>query len=179
MGVDEAREFKEEQGRRAFGGTEKFSVIGGGSITREAQNALLKVFEEPTKGTYIFLIVPNARQILPTLLSRVRVIKVPSTKYRVPNEEATIFLKTSVEKRLQLVFVKKITEEKDKQALISFFNEIESFLHDNFPVEKADKNTREFFDELIKLRGYAGDRSSSVKMLLEHIALIAPVIAKD
>jgi hypothetical protein len=176
LGIGEARELKEEQGRRAFSGEEKFFIVSADAITREAQNALLKVFEEPTKGTYIFLVMANVRQILPTLLSRVRVLRPMVYGPQSMGINAEELFKTSVEKRFQIPFVKKIIEEKDKQALIYFFDEIELFLHENLPMQKSDKATREFLTELIKFRGYAGDRSSSVKMLMEHVALMAPVI---
>ncbi len=174
LGIDEARELKEEQSRRAFGGTNKFFVIIAGSITREAQNAMLKVFEEPTEGTYIFLIIPNVRQIIPTLLSRVRVIQFLTSNFQSLNNDAKKFLETPVEKRLQLPFIKQMIEDKEKQPVISFFNALEESVYELFPPQKISAAERGFFDELIKYRGYAGDRSSSVKMLLEHIALVTP-----
>lgn len=41
----------------------------------EAQNALLKTIEEPSKGTYIFLIAGSISTVLPTILSRCFIIK--------------------------------------------------------------------------------------------------------
>lgn len=177
FGIDEARALKEEQSRMAFNGGYKFFVIGAGSVTREAQNALLKVFEEPTKGTYIFLVVPSTRQIIPTLLSRARIIN-ERRKAKNENEmgEVEEFLAAPVDKRLNLPFVRKMIEEKEKQPVILFFNNIESLVHDKTRPEKMSPADREFLSRLIKYRGYAGDRSASVKMLLEHIALITPRI---
>ena len=43
----------------------------------EAQNALLKTLEEPTKSTYIFLICHNKNKVLQTIISRSNVINVP------------------------------------------------------------------------------------------------------
>ena len=43
-------------------------------LTIEAQNALLKILEEPPNNTIIILMVPSLEQILPTILSRCKVI---------------------------------------------------------------------------------------------------------
>src|SRR3989344_2853262 len=43
-------------------------------LTIEAQNALLKILEEPPNNTIIILMVPTLEQILPTILSRCKVI---------------------------------------------------------------------------------------------------------
>jgi len=177
LGVDEARVLKENQGRKSFGGGFKFFVMGADSVTREAQNALLKVFEEPTEGTYLFLVSPSARQILPTLRSRVRVIK-PTTHNPQPTTrtEAEEFLAATAERRLQLPFVKELIEDKDKQEVASFLEELQTATREKLNVSKIKAEEADFLRELIKLRGYAGDRSSSVKMLIEHISLVAPVI---
>ena len=43
----------------------------------EASNKLLKLFEEPPKGTIFILVSENTTQLLPTILSRMQTIKVP------------------------------------------------------------------------------------------------------
>ena len=42
----------------------------------EASNKLLKLFEEPPKGTIFILVSENANQLLPTIISRLQTIKV-------------------------------------------------------------------------------------------------------
>ncbi len=46
-------------------------------LSEEAQNALLKITEEPPKNTALFYISKDESKILPTLLSRVKIIKLP------------------------------------------------------------------------------------------------------
>lgn len=48
-------------------------------LSEEAQNALLKITEEPPKNTVLFYISKDEGKILPTLLSRVKIIKLPIT----------------------------------------------------------------------------------------------------
>ena len=43
----------------------------------EASNKLLKLLEEPPKGTIFILVSENANQLLPTIVSRLQTIKVP------------------------------------------------------------------------------------------------------
>ena len=53
----------------------KIFIIETGFFTREAQNSLLKVFEEePTEGTHFFVFTPSAETLLPTLRSRMVIL---------------------------------------------------------------------------------------------------------
>lgn len=49
-------------------------------ITLEAQNALLKTLEEPPESTLIIVQVLNSDEILPTILSRCKVIEISSKR---------------------------------------------------------------------------------------------------
>ncbi len=45
-------------------------------LTTEAQNSLLKILEEPPENTFIMLVTPNKNSLLPTVLSRCKVIEI-------------------------------------------------------------------------------------------------------
>ncbi len=47
-----------------------FVVCNAGKLRRDAQNALLKIIEEPPKGCVIFLLTESRSSLLPTVLSR-------------------------------------------------------------------------------------------------------------
>lgn len=47
-------------------------------LTQEAQNALLKVLEEPPADTVVILTAQSKRMLLPTILSRVQILRVHS-----------------------------------------------------------------------------------------------------
>src|SRR5690348_4398318 len=64
--IDEARAIAESENRKNISGGRKIFIIETDFITEEAQNALLKVFEEPTLGTHFFLVSPQDT-LLPTL----------------------------------------------------------------------------------------------------------------
>jgi len=60
---------------------DKRAVIITGTITPQAQNALLKTLEEPPKGNVIFITGQNTAQFLPTVLSRLRTYNLATADY--------------------------------------------------------------------------------------------------
>ena len=59
-----------ELARQAAIGEQKLIILAAERIFHEAQNALLKLFEEPAPGTTLILIVPSTGILLGTLRSR-------------------------------------------------------------------------------------------------------------
>lgn len=173
FGVDDARTLKEKQQKKSFEvGGKKVFIISFNFITREAQNSLLKVFEEPTAGTHFFLIVPTAEIFLPTVRSRVMIF---SQKDFTDTDEKFIkdFLASSPKKRLDLVA--EIIEEKDKARAIIFLDNLEASLSKMWS-KNPDTQKAEVFKQTINCRNYLYDRAPSVKIILEHIALVTPVV---
>lgn len=72
LSVDDARRVTELAAGKAFAGDTKVVIVAASRAYHEAQNALLKLFEEPPEGTYLFLILPSLGGLLPTLRSRVQ-----------------------------------------------------------------------------------------------------------
>jgi DNA polymerase-3 subunit delta' len=69
--IDMARKFGDEAMRKPLVGPRKVMIIQGADrMQMEAQNALLKTFEEPVPGLSILLIATNANELLPTVRSR-------------------------------------------------------------------------------------------------------------
>ncbi len=69
--VDVARRFGDEAMRRPSIGPRKVMIIVQSErMNIEAQNALLKTFEEPVRGLTIILLADNPSQLLPTVRSR-------------------------------------------------------------------------------------------------------------
>ncbi len=182
--VDDARRVAELAAGAPFVGDTKVLIIAASRAYHEAQNALLKVFEEPPAGTYLFLILPSLGGLLPTLRSRVHVldaywdVRRPTsdvgrrTSY-IP-EIAEEFIKASREKRSAII--KKLTSGKDEdvrrenrdEALV-IVNGIEAaLLRQGFAGHAAT------LSDIATLRDYLHDRSAPVKMILEHLSLMTP-----
>lgn len=80
----------------------KYLIIGSRSFTNVAQNSLLKVFEEPPKNIEFIIISPTKSNLLPTVRSRLPIIKGSTTHSveeielnlaRIDNAEVFAFLK--------------------------------------------------------------------------------------
>ncbi|MEA2112423.1 MAG: hypothetical protein U9P50_00410 [Patescibacteria group bacterium] len=180
LGIDDSRAIKSFQSNKSFSDNKKILVIQTNFITHEAQNSLLKVFEEPTKNTHLFLIIPSAENLLPTLKSRLMIFKDldvrrPSKQLgrRTSKLQAKDFLKANLTERLELIknFLPKTKDEKiSKSEIIDFLNKLEEVLYKDEQVNNA--KLENIFSEIRKCRSYLNDRSPSVKMILEHLSQI-------
>src|SRR3989338_8877964 len=94
--IDEARALKDWQSKRPAVGEQKFFVLALNNATHQAQNSLLKVLEEPTAGTHFFLIEPSANIFLPTVRSRLFIVKFTSEDIGDGGKEAEKFLKSNI-----------------------------------------------------------------------------------
>ncbi len=173
MGIDEARALTEAAERKAVSGGKKVFIISARGITKEAQNALLKVFEEPSADTHFFLIVPSIEILLPTLRSRLCVIYAPEAAGAEVSPRAQAFLRASIPARLRTIqgLLKSAEEETGKKTLVSFLDEIEQSL------AMGERNaTLEALGAVLEAKKYSRDRAPSFKLLLEHLALVLPQI---
>lgn len=169
IGIDESRSIKEMHSSKSFSqDSKRIFIIEAESITNEAQNALLKIFEEPHENTHFFLILPYSHILLPTLKSRLYIID-----HTNKNEEITNNIKKfiSLSKKEKIDYVdeiaKDISDEKlSKQDAINFINSLERYLYD----DGLEKN-KSVLNAIIKARDYISDKSSSIKQLLEYIVL--------
>ena len=71
IGIDAARAIKEFLWRRPVKSGKRFVAISDAqAMTPQAQNALLKIAEEPPASALIIAVSPNAELLAPTLVSR-------------------------------------------------------------------------------------------------------------
>lgn len=178
FGIDEARHLKSSTSMRAID-LSKFAVISLNSITVEAQNSLLKIFEEPVGQTTFFVIAPSLEIFIPTLLSRFFIIELKKNADLSESEKknallAKKFLASSPAKRMSLV--DDLIEKKDKIVVIDFLNSLESLLANEFHTKGPRKEIISACNEIIKYKGYLYDRSPSIKMLLHHISCTIGVL---
>lgn len=175
--IEDARNLKFLGSEKSYVAGKKIFVISANSILREAQNAMLKLFEEPIPDTHFFVIVPDINSLLKTLVSRFYVILREKEK---PEKEAIEFSKMPVAQRL--AFIKnKLAKFEDEETItdsaraeaLRFLNSLESALH-----QKMSRGTLdiESFEQIFKVREMLRMPGSSIKNLLESVALIVPVI---
>lgn len=177
LGIDEARELKSAEKFAGFGSSKKIFIIGAESFTHQAQNALLKTFEEPTAGTHFFIILPRKEMLLPTLLSRVLVVSGKASNEDETKVFAEKFLDATLEGRFAIA--KKMAEKRagevvDRELFRRMLDHIERILYTR-TVGKRDDVTANIFREIFQAKTYLSNPGSSPKMLLEHIAIVIPL----
>lgn len=80
IGIDAVRTVQHLLARKPYGGGNRLVVLrDADKATVEAQNALLKLLEEPPDTTYILLFAKNEEHILPTIRSRSQILRTAST----------------------------------------------------------------------------------------------------
>jgi DNA polymerase III delta prime subunit len=171
--IDDGRMLKEMQGNKAQAGEKQLFVLAFNSITREAQNSLLKIFEEPAADIHFFILIPSSHILLPTLLSRLAFAERGKAAL-IETREAEKFLKLS--KADRILFIKELMEDigdekKTKQDAINLLQQIETALSSKISLSKASADEISTLNAVVKAQDFASDKSASVKMILEHIAL--------
>ena len=174
LGIDESREIKDRHLKLAFGESGiKVFVVRTKFMTTEAQNALLKILEEPQPNSYFFFILPSSENILPTLMSRFMPFKQKGAEGKPIKTKSSIdidqFLILSIPARIRLL--SEIIEDKDTNEAIKFLNHLEVALRKKIKLQEITEEQTEAFNVISKSRGYLNNRSASVKMILENVAM--------
>lgn len=178
--IDEAFDLRAMSASKGFSATKKIFLVSINNFSLDAQNVLLKMFEEPVPDTHFFLIVPDINILLKTLVSRFYLIS-PKPGLGVGIKEAEKFIAMSERERLD--FIKELlteVEEEDEEGneimaqdstrskAIKFLNALEALLHHNLLKNK------DCFEHIFKVREFLRMPGSSTKSLMESVALILP-----
>jgi len=166
FGIDDAREIIYKASQTPLLGEKKVFIIQADSFGLEAANALLKTLEEPFSGTHFFIVVSSTDIIIPTLRSRLTLIKSnPESFYleKEKKENCEKFLKSFAGRRLEIIN----SISKDKQKTLNFLNDLEIFL-------SWKKSSPLILEEIEKAKNLLPNRASLPKMILEHLALVLP-----
>lgn len=173
MGIGEVRTLRDAAERIAVTGGKKVFVVSVRGATREAQNALLKIFEEPPPETHFFFVVPSFEILLPTLRSRLCEIQYLTEGRLKDFSRAERFLKGKVPARLRIVqeFLKQREETQENGGILTFLDELEYAL----AARERERNANALA-EILVAKKYSRDRAPSFKLLLEHLALVLPEV---
>lgn len=175
FGIDDSRQIIERQGRQSWTGQKKFFIVAAENITFPAQQALLKVLEEPAAGTHFFLICPDERNLLPTLKSRCQIVKIEPLAESAPaRERSRRFLSLTPSERLDFIR-DAIDDEGEFVDGAELLEALELALHERF----LTSSTPEFAAALAAVRqarDYLADRPGLPKLVFEHLALTLPVL---
>lgn len=179
--VDDSRILRERAETRGLLNAGRFFVVSADSFTIEAQNALLKLLEEPVAGHHFYLLVPDEEIILPTLKSRLSIIYHDAKESTSDGRKfAERFLREDLLGRQTLIdkFIK--TEEDDEDKLLrvkvkDILNNIEKIMVSNMREAVEEKSEiAQFLHEILRVKSYLNDVSPSPKIILEYLSFILP-----
>lgn len=179
LSVDEARDLiaLAQQGPKE--GKNKFLIVSATRFFHEAQNALLKLFEEPPRGVVIVLVVPTAGILLPTLMSRLT--SLPGESLNESSSLAEEFLSSTPAKRETLIekLLERTKSDKDEEKqkaraeALDLIQGIIKAAHTAWEKKKG-KELELFLQELDAFIPLFHDRATPYKMIFEHILIVMP-----
>lgn len=175
--VDDARRVIRLAEQSALGEA-KIIVIAAERLFHEAQNALLKLFEEPPPRTTLVLVVPSVGIILGTLRSRM--IPLVHTETSLAPEAQTFIAASSAEREklvAKLIARAKSDNDEEKQAARGEALRLaEGLQAAAYAVwrKKASKELQFFMDDLDRFIPILHERSAPLKLIFEHILLTVP-----
>ncbi|MDP3875229.1 MAG: hypothetical protein Q8Q22_01800 [bacterium] len=168
FGIDEARELRLLSTRKAVTAAKagqagrKIFLITPMRLTLEAQNALLKTFEDPFPDTYFFLGVSEESLVIPTLLSRMQIFRTYGGVASV-GADADKFLSLSVKERL--LFAKKFADEEKSLPV---------FLDNLLLMLRKCRGAPDVVEKVYNIRRLIRDSTASPRLVIEHLSLVLP-----
>ena len=180
--IEDARNLKSLGSNKSFSTGKKVFVVSANSFLLEAQNTLLKIFEEPIENTHFFLITPDVNALLPTFISRFYVISSKNGSDQ-GLKSAENFITIPLAQRIDFIKELLTEREEDEEAnptessrakALNFLNSLESVLHKKFLLSKV--KSINIFEQIFKVRKFLRMPGSSAKSLMESVALAIPNI---
>lgn len=177
--IDDARALKlhaTERGLSVGKNAKKIFIVSANNFLLEAQNSLLKLFEEPIEHTHFFVITPDTSVFIQTLISRLYVIHSPQSLVQ-ESKQVEQFINMTPKARID--FVKELLAESEdeeethtdsvRSKALRFLNALESTLHPNMSKHNFDVK---IFEHIFKVRKFLRQPGSSPKTLMESVALV-------
>ena len=187
--VEDARKLRSLAELSPTVGTEKVLVVSVTRLFHEAQNALLKLFEEPPEGTTLILILPSEGMLLPTLRSRLLPLPSSSGAFADAGTSGAIsdiaqeFISAKTPEREKIVtkIVEKAKSDKDEEkqtarlSAIQLVEGLSIYTYQKWISEKDMKKKDEqqlLLDDLHAFLPILHERSAPLKLIFEHLLLV-------
>jgi DNA polymerase III delta prime subunit len=163
--IDMVRTLIQTAHRRPQGdGEEQVVLVATEFITEEAQQALLKVIEEPPVSTKFIFVLPEGYSLLPTLESRFDRQK--NVGSAVDTSTFETFLRYSYAERIAVI--EESAKKKDQAWQAAIKRGLLTYLRTETTLSYDALKDLEYVARLLLTRG------ASNKFLLEHLALTLP-----
>lgn len=169
LGIDSARDIKKHFSFKPFQAKGKVVVLEDGkSLTVEAQNALLKIIEEPPPFSTIILAAESDVNFLPTLLSRCQVIKLQET----PLRQGFAGQAGDIKKLLTLTTGERFEYIEKSKERDQILRSIIQYFHENLALY-SEKSNLNFLKELVKTEKLS-THNVNIRAILEYLMLVIP-----
>ncbi|CAN5302709.1 hypothetical protein BH10PAT2_BH10PAT2_3670 [soil metagenome] len=169
--IEQVRDMAGEMQMRPFQGVGElkqaiFVICNIELASVPAQNALLKSLEEPPAHVQFLLTSTQPQRLLPTILSRVRVVKSESLVSGEKVLESSVNVsKLSTETYTSLMEM--AGSYKEKTEAVSFLKELLNTLHRDNILQPTAKNTK-LLQETITALDYL-QKNVNTRLVLEHV----------
>jgi len=178
LGIEQARIIKGHFSLKPYSAKGRAVVLENASnLTIEAQNALLKILEEPPPRAIIILGASSDAKLLPTVISRCEIIRLKNpTSHHTPTSEVGYekeiekLLESSIEQRFE--YVEKL---KDKEE---FFYSLVGYFHQKLAEESTHSRPglarlNQFLKQLLQAEEWQ-KQNVNLRAILEYLMLVMP-----
>ncbi len=169
--IDDVRMVRNMAYQTPLGDSHAWVILSAGTLHEEAQQALLKVLEEPGQGVIVSVIVPPGTTILPTILSRVLVLRAAQDESVSPIDGKK-FLSANPKDRLAMIdtFLKSLDDDvAGKTQALVFLDTLERLLFTEG--KKLSPEKQAALSDIANMRGFLTGKSASIRYILEFLAL--------
>jgi len=142
-------------------------------LTPEAQNALLKVLEEPPPNTLIILSVDSKEPLLPTIISRCKIIELKTDDAKLTSKqqtELTEFIENLPAMTIGEKFKKAELLSKDKEKAIDWTKNLILILHKKLTNDASPYNLS-ILKALLKLHALLKTTNANPRFAIEKTLL--------
>lgn len=174
LSVEEARRIGELASSAAVEGEHRVLVIMAERFFHEAQNAFLKLFEEPPRGVTLILVVPSMGMLLPTLRSRLTILAADNhAREPHPFVHATSAERAKLVEKL-LMRSRSNSDDEKQAARAEAIRLIEDLTIATYAGMEEGSERALFASDLARFTPILHERSAPLKMILEHVLITAP-----
>lgn len=166
LGIEQARQIKSHLSTKPHSLKGKIVILeNASSLTTEAQNALLKILEEPPKKTLIILSVNSESDLIDTVTSRCEITRLQgSENLQQVTGEIEKLLNSKIGQRFE--YIEKL---KDKEQ---FLKNLTLYFHQNLRSHPKGVNVT-FLNELLHAEMWA-KQNVNIRAILEYLMLVMP-----
>lgn len=174
VGIEDVRNIQKKLYLKPIKSKDKAVVINASlGLTIEAQNALLKILEEPPSNTLIILVTSNKNALLPTVLSRCKIIEIKEDM-KISDAEISEYQKILMSLSRDGVGEKlKLSQDfsKTKEEAILFLQNLIIAAREKLTKNPQDKTALKILSDFQKAYAIIKSTNATPRLMLENLLL--------